>query len=251
MKRRKLYRARGSGSKAYRRSLFYALPAAASAAALGAYRWYNRPSDVRTGGYTHLDKKFRDYSHSGDLVATITGSEFDPTAPLCLNGIDQGQNEGNYIGRGYDLVSVLIKGHFEWKNFASATDKYGEITRILLVLDTQTNAAQFNAEDVLDNNHPFPINAPRNLEYTHRFKVLSDKIYKQPPMGFAATGTDEFVKQPFELFYKFKRPVKVLTRTTGATVSAINDNSLHVIAFCSRGSSHCNMRYTSRVRFVG
>lgn len=203
--------------------------------------------------FTNMYKKFKDTAHSGDLGDAIAGSEFDPTTPLCLNGIGQGNGESEYLGRGYEMSSLIVTGHIEWKNFSVATDKFGDLARILIVLDKQTNASQFNAEDVLKNSVSggFDIDAPRNLEYTHRFVVLKDLVLQQPTLGFAATGTDEFVKQPFKIILNFKKPIKVLTKDTGNTVASINDNSLHVMAYASRGSSHANLRYTSRIRFYG
>lgn len=219
---------------------------------------YNTPlnprSLTRMGGFSDMYKKFVDYGRPAtDLGDTIANSEWDPPTANCLNGIAQGNTENEYLGRGYDVMSIMVTGHIEWKNFvADTTSRYGELVRLLLVWDKQTNGAQFNAEDVLlQVTNGSPIDCPRNLEYTHRFIVLKDMLLKYPAIGFSDGGIDERVKSPFQIFHKFKKSVKVLTKDTGATVSSINDNSFHIMAFCSRASSHASLRYVSRIRFHG
>lgn len=238
-----------------RRSALWA-PAAAIAAAgtagIGAYRWFNNPTLKRTGGFGNMYKKFKDFTYTlADLGDTIAGSEVDPTTPLCLNGVQQGNGESSYIGRGYDLVQIFVKGYIEWHNYSTASSRNGDLVRILLVWDKQTNGAQFNAEDVLKDPSGGNVNAMRNLEYTHRFIVLKDMILKQPTLGFASTADDEAVKQPFKISHNFKKSVKVLTKTAGATIADINDNSFHLMAYCSRASSTAKLQYTSRIRFHG
>ena len=130
----------------------------------------NKRSLTRMGGFSDMYKKFVDYGRASiDLGDSITGAEVDPATANCLNGIAQGNTENEYLGRGYDVMSIMVTGHIEWKNFALDAQRYGELVRLLLVWDKQTNGAQFNAEDVLLStiSGGSAIDAPRNLEYTH------------------------------------------------------------------------------------
>lgn len=204
-----------------------------------------------TTGFGNMYKKFKDYEFAAtSLGDTITGSERDPTTADCLNGIAQGSGESTYVGRGYDVMDITIRGFIEWFNYSTNTDRNGDIVRLLLVWDKQTNATQLNAEDVLKNVGT-PVNALRNLEFTHRFIVLKDLTIQQKPLGFGDTADNERVKQPFKIHHRFKNTVKVLTKSVGATVSDINDNSFHIIAYCSRASNTATLQYNSRIRFHG
>lgn len=220
-------------------------------------------TNLRTGGLLGVESKFKDISVTGDVFTNDTwvGAELDDGTALCLNGIDQGDGAEQRDGRQYAITSVHINGFVQLDAAESTAFTVPDSTyRIALVLDTQTNANQLSAEDVFDENGASGINAFRNIANTKRFKVLedmkfrvatSDSMVNEGAANLFARGT---VKTPFSMHKVFKKPIIVNCSGTGATVTSIVDNSLHLIGCCnsdSNVSASQKITYTSRVRFVG
>lgn len=205
-----------------------------------------------------MERKFKDDKYESTIAQTIGGSEADPNdqspAQKCLNGISQGDGEQNRDGRAYTILSIHIRGYVLFGAQIAATT--ADHVRLLLILDTQTNGAQFNAEDVLDNasgDNDLQTVAFRNLEYTQRFRVLQDFTIRKPVQAQSAGGNNTInstaATKPFVCNYKFKKGLKVLSTGTAGTVANIVDNSLHMIAISVNNTN--TLRYISRVRFVG
>jgi hypothetical protein len=204
--------------------------------------------NVRSGGFLGYEKKFIDTGRTGAIIASaVPGSEIDPNTVNCLNAVAQGDGPQNRDGRKYHILSVHIRGFI---NFIDETVPYtADHTRLLLVLDRQTNAAQLQAEDVLNNSAP-ATQAFRNLEFTQRFIVLKDFTLNKPQVGSGATTNTWRATKPFKINYTFKKPIAVTCSGTTGNVTAINDNSLHLIAITFNGGSN-TLDYHARVRFVG
>lgn len=193
--------------------------------------------------------------NASTLTTTWTGGEHDP-ANNCLNAVSQGDGESSRDGRKYVIKSVHIRGYISRNVIeGSVNPNPDEIATIALVLDTQTNSNQLNAEDVMADattiTSPFTF---RNLEYSQRFRVLKYKMLKVPiaqTSTYAAANNfnNPEVKVPFSMNVSFPVPIKVICNGTTAGVSDISDNSLHIIA-CGT-STGLAITYASRVRFVG
>lgn len=219
-----------------------------------------RASNFRTGGFMGIEKKFYDTGlDSGALVAPTgaAGAEFDPATVATISAPAQGDGESNRDGRQIALKSAQINGLISVPVQANqtATD-VAPVVSIFLVLDTQTNGAQLNSEDVFTNPAgvantawaPF-----RNLQYAKRFRVLSHKVVRIPMPQITYDGTNieqGGVQVPFTMYVPLKNLVVNFTGTT-AGVSNVTDNSLHVIAYASNISLAPTINYNARVRFVG
>lgn len=209
---------------------------------------------VRTGGFSNIERKFVDYEYNAVVVNTVAGSEADPSTPGCISAVAQGDGESQRDGRKYLIKSINIKGYVQWPSYTASASVYGDsFVRFLVVLDTQTNGAQLNAEDVLADPTSTDLDAVafRNLQYTSRFKVLKDMIIlgKRETLVHNGTNYDSSnMVVPFECY--ITKDIPVTTSATGATVSTITDNSIHVIAIYSQGAQP-TMRYMSRVRYEG
>jgi len=128
---------------------------------------------------------------------------------------------------------------------------------IALVLDTQTNGAQLNSEDVFTNpavtlgTNSCPL---RNMSYTERFKVLKVKKVRIPMLSLTYDGTN--IEQsgalvPVSMFVKLGGlQTKFQSGTTTGYCGTIVDNSLHVIAY-NNSALACNLAYNARLRYVG
>lgn len=127
---------------------------------------------------------------------------------------------------------------------------------IALVLDTQTNGAQLNSEDVYINPAASTATGSsplRNMSYTERFKVLKVKKIRVPTLPITYDGTN--IEQsglllPFSMYVKLGGlQTKFQSGTTTGYVGTIVDNSLHLIAFTNVDSATfpVGMFYNSRL----
>lgn len=231
------------------------------------YRAMPRPSarsqavrNVRSGGYLGIESKFHDTSRTGLTLTAPTdaaGGEADPSTVNALNAIAQGDGESNRDGRNCVLTSIHIEGHIDLPVQANRTalDSYN-CAMIALVLDTQTNGAQLNSEDVFINPsgsgslacQPF-----RNLQFTQRFKVLKKKKITMKQCFASWDGTNIEIagqQHPFTMHVDLKG-MKVNFSGTTAAIANIVDNSLHLIAYCNNTELGATINYNARIRFAG
>lgn len=259
--------------------------AAAAPAAFGAYNAYNayrgftgtrksykikkRKSskyggrmNKRTGGFQGIEVKFLDTFINNVVVAQgtvgMTGLEMDPVIQGCLNSPTQNTSENGRIGRHIWMQSIAVTGIIRHPGITGATDPHPNIwIWVALVLDTQTNQAAPDSEDVWDNpggGAQNSIQPLRNLEHTDQYKVLvMKKVHLIPRSSYNVNGDNyDFgaISQKFEMRYNLKS-MKVLFAATGdpGSISDIADNSLHVMA-CST-DQNTTIFYNSRLRFTG
>jgi len=223
---------------------------------------------ARTGGYLGKELKFIDYEVAQDqLVITVAGSEVDPGSSVnCLNATAQGDTESNRDGRRQFTHSVAIKGFIVWNHAPNAGNSgaYKDLgsVKVALVLDTQTNGAQLNAEDVFKDPSSARLDSclMRNLQYTSRFRVLKIMTIHPPayPGGGAGNGTTDNVieggmAKHFNCYYNFKKPLMTTYTNTTAVIANIADNSLHLIAIGPAAADtnfDGTINYISRCRFT-
>ncbi len=216
-----------------------------------------RPINVRTGGFQNIESKFVDYFVNDDAFTTgWAGGEMEDGTALSISAVAQGDGESQRDGRTYNITSVHVNGLVQKAATESQTAPIDEVVaRVVMVLDTQTNGAQLNAEDV--------INAVaagedwlgfRNLQNTGRFRVLKDKVFtlrasNATNEGAANLFSSGALNLPFKFNVKFKTPIKVRCTGTTAAIASIADNSIHII-----GTSQLTttlLSYNSRIRFTG
>lgn len=234
--------------------------AAAAMAAANSAAAAQRASNLRTGGFEGLEKKFVDYEVTkGNMADTVASSEVDPTTVNCLNAIAQGDGESQRDGRRCTLTSVHVQGYVRFKSdvLSGGTPDIGRV-RLALVLDTQTNGAQFNAEDVFiePTDGTLATCTFRNLQYQKRFRVLASKVVDLRSQAGAGPDAGFLYWSPdiasFEFHKEFKSGLQVNHSGTTASVASITDNSLHMIAILDGGSNaDASLSYVSRVRFIG
>ncbi len=214
--------------------------------------------NIRTGGFLGREMKFLDTALTGaTLSATWTGGELDPAVFLGLSCVAQGNSEIQRIGRKYTVHSIHIKGFIQVSALeAQPAPIADQITRLILVVDQQTNGAQLDAESVIVSaGAGTDVNAFRNLEFTHRFRVLKDKFIR---VGVGNHGTNEgavnsFANSqfliPFKFNHSFKPGLQVIASDTSAIIADMVDNSIHLIG-CSTAATN-TITYTARCRFTG
>ncbi len=213
----------------------------------------------RSGGFIGLENKFLDMSVVDKTIGNATawtGGEADPTTLDCLNAMATGDTESTRDGRVIHLTSLFMKGNVRRPTQVDqTTGSTASNCFLALVLDTQTNGAQLDSEnvyvnpgsDVTTNSMPF-----RNLQYSKRFRILWSKRIVMPQQVQVYDGTNienGSSQRQFNIFHKFRRPMKVTFTGVTGTVGVIGDNSLHFVAMCN--TTVLKLDYNARLRFKG
>lgn len=212
-------------------------------------------ANVRSGGFVDRELKYFDSSiNATAVVVNVAGAELDP-AGNCLCYPTQGSGATNRDGRRIVMKSLFIRGYISLDNLQDQTDPPANpIVRVLVVLDRQTNSAQLNSEDVLSDAGTTKALSFRNLEFSDRFKTISDSFYElayaYQQADYAALPATASWRGAIKFFTLFKRlDIPVTFVANAGSVADISDNSLHVIAQST--NANVKIQYESRVRFVG
>lgn len=223
---------------------------------------YHRPyrTNYRTGGYMHMagnyvptELKFLDTELSSESFTTTWAAK-NPTTKNCLNAVPEGDGESARNGRVYYVKSLHLKGVVNLPTNEALTDPQADsISRVCIVVDTQTNAAELTATEVMDGGQGKDEFAFRNLQHTKRFKVIWDKTFHIRPnivnLGAINLFAHGNTNVAFRYNHVFKKPLKVICKSDGATVADITDNSIHVIGVAD--NTLVTLSYQARVRFLG
>ncbi len=222
-----------------------------------------RTLNPRIGGFLGIELKFYDQK----LITASLGSptdasagEHNPSATVSLNTVTQGDGESQRDGRKITMKSIMVEGTITVGLLAAqSTAKTSAQIFIALVLDTQTNGALLNSEDVFTNpgaNAETAAMPFRNLQFTKRFKVLATRKFSigNPNMTNDTGSTGGVISngltKRFKIFKKLNN-IQVLFSNTTETIANITDNGLNIVAFCTSTSLTPKLSYSSRLRFVG
>lgn len=218
-----------------------------------------RRKNMRTGGFMGIEYKFVDQVYAATVLGTtVASAEVDPAANSCLNAIAEGDGQSARDGRKYTITGVHVQGVLLRQNRNDQTE-VGDANwaKIALVLDTQTNGAQCNSEDVFTSAGSAALSF-KNLQYSKRFKILHQEVICVPPGQVAYNGVaDQLEAGGSAVYFSINKKLRipVICTGTGATVASIGDNSLHMIACAHTGGAandnSIELAYTARVRFVG
>jgi hypothetical protein len=214
-------------------------------------------------GFLGIEKKFLDTSISGVAIAATadcTGAEMDPTGSGCTGTLScpaQGDSEQQRNGKKFTIDSLILKGFVVQPASISSAPFASAKVFVAVVLDTQTNAAQLNSEDVFKSlaaTISTNVDPMKNLLFGKRFRLLKTQVYDLTPVGVSSGASGVFtangVRRDFDWYIPFKGGLPVECNATAtATVANVIDNSLHVIAYATSGD--CTMSYNARIRFQG
>lgn len=207
-----------------------------------------------------IELKYVDYALVNHAIVAPTdaaGAECDPATALSLNAIAQGDGEQQRDGKQVCIKSCYVTGDVDIPARTNQTAGSNVPTVfIALVLDKQTNAAQLNSEDVYTNPGASAIlaaNPVRDLQYSSRFQVLDSVLLQMPQPAITYDGTNieqAGTRMPFKLSWTGELMTQYILTT--AAIGAIQDHSIHVIAYCGPDTTFAPViSYNSRVRFVG
>jgi len=214
-----------------------------------------------TMGFMGIEKKFLDTARTGTGVASsagLAGGEYDPSAGCtgCLSCPAQGDTEQSRDGKRIVIDSLILKGYVADAASTGEAPSVGIKVFVAVILDTQTNGAQLNSEDVfknLGNTALLAVDPMKNLLFGSRFRILKSQLFDLTPIGITgavATVAHNGARREFDWYIPFKGglPVNLNAGTTADVVNVI-DNSLHVVAFASEAGA--DIGYNARIRFQG
>lgn len=203
------------------------------------------------------EKKYiDDYVTARALTAPTdsTGGEITTAVNGFLSGMSQGDGVNERDGNRIILESVEITGNVTCAAQADQTalDAPTKVY-IAVVWDKQTNGAYLNSEDVFANpssSATLAGNPLRNGLYTKRFQVLKviEMIFESPDSSWDGTNIEQGgLMQSFKIYRKLQIPVQFVGTTN--VIGSVNDNSLHVVGFCSNIALAPTLQFNSRVRY--
>lgn len=220
-----------------------------------------RRQNLATMGFLGTEKKFYDTKLTAQALVAPTaadGGEFDPSATSMISTPTQGTSEQQRDGKRIKIMSVQLNGVLnDAAAELQANPPEGNKVFVALVLNTQTNGAQLNSEDVFKNLNGSAVtaaNPTRNLLFGPKFRILKSKVFDLTPNSFSHFAVDSFsrsgVKREFKWFVKFPKGLIVnFNAGTTADVANVMDNCINVICFATVASG--TLSYNARIRFIG
>jgi len=196
---------------------------------------------LRTGGYYGVynrrgrdELKFVDEAILGVPVATGTVT--------LINGVAQGTDVNNRIGRKFLMKSLLWRFRVGLNTAASSP---GNVIRLLIVYDAQTNGALPAVTDILT---AADVLAPMNLNNRDRFKIICDKWWSTGAYTISGTDIDtgEFCP-PMDKFYK-KLNLEVQNSGTANTIGSISTGAVYALLIAENTSATAEL--ATRIRYT-
>lgn len=203
---------------------------------------------LRTGGFYGLytgrgreELKVIDVQ-SGGNVATGTGGG----SVILINGVAQGTDYTNRIGRKVMLKSCLLRMNIV-PNIANSSPQ-GDVVRVMIVYDCQTNAAAPVLSDIL-LNPTVTYQSPMNLNNRDRFKILADKFYIMNANVYTAGALTAGSPRPVQIKIFKKMYMEEVFGGVGNTVGSIQTGALWLV-IVGANTAFSTFAYETRVRFV-
>lgn len=246
------------------------LPGASQGASTGRSGYQFVPRTVGAMGNSG-EMKYFDCEEDGVTLTVVTtgwvaANRVDPSStidlgsaavatPLCLFAPTVGSGLNQRIGRKVYMHKLKIRGYFSISSqSAQSTADSASTIRMLVLMDKQTNGAQYTASSVLNSSTTTTgIWAYQNPNGFGRFTILKDKMFNFSNINMTGSPTAGDVIQtgmniPFKFNFNFKTPIQVnFNATNGGTVADIIDNSLHIMVGVSSTAPVPSLSYYTRV----
>lgn len=170
-----------------------------------------------------------------DVVATSASRATGPTIINCTS-IAQGDTEFTRDGAQCKITSLNFKYHIEAHASAAET-----LVRVMVILDKQTNQAQYQPLDVLsDDTVNDSIVAPRNRDNLARFTILYDKVHAYSSAGRTVS---------YHKFYK-KLQTQIRFDNPAANINSNVVNSISIMVMSNQPTNSPLMTHNLRLLFV-
>ncbi len=199
---------------------------------------------TRTNGYvrsvrysprvsTSAELKFHDLDIDDAVIAAATISQ------VSCNIIAQGLTESTRVGRKVTVKRILWR--YEVKGFANTNDN-GDVVRVILYLDKQTNKATAAVTDILESADYQSFN---NLANRGRFRILHDKTFDMQHQAAAGDGTTNIFMETHQSFFFVKDVSIPIEYNAGAgAITEQTSNNIGVLLL----SKNANSAFFSKMR---
>lgn len=179
---------------------------------------------------TSVEKKFLD-TNVGTAIGTIAQTmEF-----ANLNIVAQGDTESSRQGRKIMIKKIHGKGEVVLPS-ATAVANSSETYKLMVVVDTQTNKAQFASTDLLESDVLFSF---RNLANQSRFKILWQDTVSLQSGGATATGAAyafSEARQKWSFNLNVNIPINFDNTDTDGAIDTQTENSVYFVTQSATGA---------------
>lgn len=200
---------------------------------------------LRTGGFYGLyDRRGRNELKTIDGGTSSTNN---PSAGIVtlLNGVATGTDYTNRVGRKTIMKSILFRLSLV-PNASATNGSVGDVLRVMLIYDCQTNGAAPAVSDVLQGG---TLNNPMNLTNRDRFKIISDKFLTMGSFVLAASSLTTGSPRPVQLKIYKKMNLEMIFSGTGNTVGSIQTGGLFLLLI-SLNNQITTSVWDTRIRFI-
>jgi len=178
---------------------------------------------LRTGGWRGVPGR------RGELKYVDTLNAADTTAGgvlVLLNGLAPGTGASQRIGKKCHFRSMLLR--YNLGANASGATAFQGFTRIMVFLDTQSNATAPTVAQLLET---VTASSPMNMDNRDRFKVLYDQGVS---MSQAPTSSSDcrFIK-----IYKKMNITTIFNNGTAGTVADITSGSIYLLSISEQAGA--------------
>lgn len=179
-----------------------------------------------------------------DTIATATSVSTDAPVVTLVNGVAQGSDFTNRIGRKTNWTSLQFKCHFA----SNAPDQAPQRLKVMVIYDKQPTNALPALTDILTASTSLAYN---NLNNRDRFITLIDNECVMGETDNPATQTFSHVANTKNIDKYQKVNLTTIFDGTGATLADINTGAIYVVTV---GSTTTATAWTAvwsvRLRFV-
>jgi hypothetical protein len=195
---------------------------------------------IPTGVYlkTKCELKYVDAPYAIDIMSNA-GSATAPYSASTfrlLNGIAQGNDNTQRIGRSITIKSIQLSCH----TYKTGTPTVAQILRIIIFIDKQANGA--NPTNISSLMTPDNFLGNKNLVNDQRFQIIHDK-----ELWCDINSYD----QVFHNWYK-KMNLKTTYQSTGNGIADISTNAISVVVLGSSQdvTNRYDMNLRTRIRYT-
>lgn len=163
-----------------------------------------------------------------------------------VNGIAQGTDFNQRIGRQSTMKSIIFNGNVFNLSTASLNAFNGGYTRLVIIYDSQPNAALPSGTDIFATNDP---NSPMNLNNRDRFQVLMD-VRKQVSAFLMSATPALTAGTPGNAYFKKYRKCNKETVFSGTlgTIANISTGAIYLAYITDAAVAAFD--YYIRIRFT-
>lgn len=191
----------------------------------------NLATDVKLlKGVINTEKKYFDTDTSGVTLPTSTTGTV-----TCINGMGQGDDNNERIGRSIRIKSVHVKGAVELNALATK-----DFIKVAVVLDHQTNGSAPGYSGIYDMSVNGAAYAYRSMSTPNRFRVLATRMI---PLAKGGSEIKTFnMNIPCDIHTKYQ--------TAGSGVASINSDGLFLVYGGDLSLDMSAIKYNCRIRYV-